>query len=299
MNARSSLSVVVALAGCAGAPTAATPTTPSTISTVADAPAEPAATAAIASGCNAPDVANAPEAAATAGDRIDGCFEPGGGHDIYRFVVPGEGRTAVTLAITGAPDRVSTFVHVIGPTGERLAGGPAMAGMRKTDTVQLIADGGTTLLLDAYPNVDPREAQPWSIAITATPVAGEPDDDPRPLALGTAHDAAIEPWLSRSGELVRDVDRYSIEVAAAGTLTVRVDEPQHTLRTKLTVRDAAGKVVAAPRPPGLPKAVEATTKVAAGRYTIELSDVAGAKPFVLSTDDDAVALGYRLTATVQ
>ena len=258
-----------------------------------------AAPAPVANGCAAPDVTAEANAAPAVIDRVDGCFEPGGAHDVYRFVVPGEGRMALTFTITGAPDRVSTIVHFVAPGGQRLVKGPATAQIRGTDRAQLIAESGTTLLLDASPNVEPADAQPWSIAIAATPVAGEPDDEPRPLPLETPHAGAIEPWLSRTGEAMHDVDRYAIDVTTAGTLSVRVDEPAHTLRPKLTIRDDRGKTIAAPPPPGVPKTVEATASVTPGRYTIELVNVGGYKPFVLSTDDTPVALGYRIAASVK
>lgn len=296
MNGRTSLPFVVALAGCAGAEpaTAISTTTPS------PAPAPAVAAPVAADGCAAPDVPATPDAAAVVTDRVDGCFEPGGEHDLYRLVVPGEGRQRVTLAITGAPENVSTFVKVLGPSGERLRGSTAAMATRGTATrAEVIAEAGTVLHLEAYPNVDPVAPQPWSIAIAAEPIAGEPDDEPRPLALDTPHAAAIEPWVAPSGEHRNDEDRYVVEVATAGTLTARVDDPQNGLRPMITILDAAGDRKGKSRVASHTQdSNEATAQVTPGRYTIVIHD-AGASGTALSNDDQpSVVRGYTLTATV-
>lgn len=260
--------------------------------------------------CAAPDVgADLDERAPLAGAVLDGCFEPGGREDVYRFVVGGTGTRVVTFEIEGAAHN-RTFLYLHGPGGDEIYSGNTSVEAGEPNALELIVEGGTTLYLRLYPNVDPIAPRSYRVHTSERVIdEREPDDDP-------ANAAALSPGVPLPGLLLSrlpshpvptsklgevDVDTYRVEVTRAAALRVDVDEVDPRLRAKIQIHGPGVTQLGPPAPEG----TAATSRVAVspGTYLVQIAHGYDypAVPTVHQRElaPERRGFTYRVTATIE
>jgi len=172
--------------------------------------------------------------------RFTGCLAPGDKADVFAILVPEPSAGRVyRIAVTGRDDN-ATRAEVF--DGDRRQLTYANANDPGGATLWVAAAGNSALYV-AVRSPHVRNARPYEIAISSTPLqdADEPNDDrdrPTPLGLGQPHEAL---GYAAANATDRALDAYRVELKRPGTLHIVVDNVPSEVGVRVELFDADGR----------------------------------------------------------